>query len=108
MKAHLRRVRLSSRKAQIVAGLIRGKKAVEAVDLLRFTPQKSAKLFLKTLKSAMANAKENKGINPENLAIKTVVANPGTSYRRYLPSARGRALPLRKPTTHITIELSEI
>ena len=105
MKAHLRRTRISPKKANVVAGLIRGKSAQEALDILKFTPKKAAQLLYKTLKSAVANAENNDNAKPESLKVKTVLVNKGPFYKRYLPSARGRALPLNKPTSNITIEL---
>lgn len=105
MKAHLRRTRISPKKANVVAGLIRGKSAAEALDILKFTPKKGAQLLYKTLKSAVSNAENNDNQKPETLVIKTVLINKGPVYKRFLPSARGRALPLSKPTSNITIEL---
>lgn len=106
MKAHLRRTRISPKKANIVAGLIRGKSAEEALELLKFTPKKAAKTLSKVLASAMANAEQNDSKNRSDLMIKSVIVNKGPFYKRFLPSARGRALPLSKPTSHITIELT--
>lgn len=105
MKAHLRRTRISPKKANVVAGLIRGKSAEEALDILKFTPKKAAQLIYKTLKSAVANAENNDNVKADTLKVKTVLVNKGPFYKRYLPSARGRALPLNKPTSNITIEL---
>ncbi|HEY5714248.1 MAG TPA: 50S ribosomal protein L22 [Candidatus Gracilibacteria bacterium] len=107
MKAHLRRTRISPRKANVVAGLIRGKKASEALDILKFTPKKGAHMLHKALHSAVANAEHNGGKKRENLMIKEVIVNKGPSYKRHLPSTRGRALPIVKPTSHITITLEE-
>ncbi|PID70198.1 50S ribosomal protein L22 [bacterium DOLZORAL124_38_8] len=107
MKAHLRGIRMSPKKANIVAGLVRGMNAEKALDVLRFTANKPAQVLLKVLKSAVANAEHNDGKNRSNLVIESLIINKGPVYKRYLPSTRGRALPLRKPTTHITIELAE-
>ncbi len=107
MKAHLRRIRLSPKKANIVAGLIRGKAVAEALDTLKFAPQKAAATLYKTLHSAVANAENNEQKKRENLVIDSVIINKGPYYKRHLPSTRGRALPICKPTTHITIELTE-
>lgn len=106
MKAHLRRTRISPKKANLVAGLIRGKSAEEALELLKFTPKKAAKSLYKVLASAVANAEQNDSKSRSDLMIKSVIVNKGPFYKRFLPSARGRALPLSKPTSHITIELS--
>ena len=107
MKAHLRRIRLSPKKANIVAGLIRGKSAVEGLDILKFTPKKAAATIYKVLNSAISNAENNDNKKRENLIIDSVVINKGPFYKRHLPSTRGRALPINKPTTHITIKLAD-
>ncbi len=105
MKAHLRRTRTSPKKANIVAGLVRGKDAQEALDILRFTPKKSAALIYKVLQSAVSNAENNDGMSVDKLKVKSIIINKGPVYRRYVPSPRGRALPLSKPTAHISVEL---
>lgn len=105
MKAHLRRVRVSPKKANIVAGLVRGKSVSEALDTLKFTPKKSAKILYKVVHSASQNAVNNDGKKLEDLKIKSLIINKGPFYKRFLPSARGRALPLNKPTAHISVEL---
>ena len=105
MKAHLRGIRISPKKANIVAGLVRGKSAVEALNILRFTPKKASKLLYKVLHSAVSNAEHNGGANRDDLVIKQIIVNRGSFHKRHLPSTRGRALPIQKPTAHITIEL---
>ncbi len=107
MKAHLRRIRISPKKANVVAGLIRGKNAQEATDILRFTSNKGAKIIGKCLASAIANAENNHDKKREDLVIDEVIINKGPVYKRHLPSSRGRALPLSKPTTHISIYLKD-
>ena len=106
MKAHLRRIQISPKKANVVAGLIRGKNALQAQDILKFTPKKGAKIIGKCLASAIANAETNDGKNPSELVVDQVIINKGPVYKRFLPSARGRALPLAKPTCHISIYVS--
>lgn len=105
MKAHLRGIRISPKKANIVAGLVRGKTAKEALDILQFIPKKAAKMLYKVLHSAVSNAEHNGGKKRDDLVIKHVIVNRGSFHKRYLPSTRGRALPLHKPTAHITVEL---
>lgn len=107
MKAHLRRTRISPKKANVVAGLIRGKSAEEALELLKFTPKKAAKSLYKVLQSAVSNAEANDAQSRSDLMVKSVIVNKGPFYKRFLPSARGRALPLNKPTSHITVELAK-
>lgn len=105
MKAHLKGIRISPKKANIVAGLVRGKSAVEALNILKFLPKKAAKSLYKVLHSAVANAENNDGKKREDLVIKQIIVNKGAFYKRFLPSTRGRALRLNKPTAHISVEL---
>ncbi len=107
MKAHLRRTRLSPKKANIVAGLIRGKSVEDGLNILKFTPKKAAASLYKTLQSAVSNAETNDNKKRENLVIDSVIINKGPFYKRHLPSTRGRALPINKPTSHITIQLAD-
>jgi large subunit ribosomal protein L22 len=99
---------MSPKKANIIAGLVRGKKAEDALAILRFTPNKGATALYKVLHSAMANAVNNDDQKRETLFVKTIIVNKGSYLKRFLPSTRGRALPLAKPTAHITIELESI
>jgi large subunit ribosomal protein L22 len=105
MKAHLRKVQISPKKTNVVAGLVRGKDVVEALEILKFTPKKAAQYLCKVVHSAVANAEANDDQKRENLRIKEIIINKGPFWKRYLPSARGRALPIAKPTTHISVEL---
>jgi large subunit ribosomal protein L22 len=107
MKAHLRRVRISPKKVNVVAGLVRGKNALEALDILKFTNKKAATFLYKALLSAVSNAENNDGKTKESLFIKEIIINKGPVFKRHVPSARGRALPLNKPTAHISIELTD-
>jgi large subunit ribosomal protein L22 len=107
MKAHLNGISISPKKANIVAGLIRGKSVDEALNILKFTPKKAAKLILKVVASAVANAVHNDGKKQESLRIGQVIVNAGSFNKRFLASTRGRALPIHKPTAHITVELSD-
>ncbi len=108
MEAHLRKIRLSPKKANVVAGLIRGKSVNEALTILKFTPKKASQFLYKALHSAVSNAEQNDHLKRENLKIKEVVVNKAAFLKRFLPSTRGRALPLNKPTTHISVFLEKI
>ena len=105
MKAVLKQIRISPKKTNIVAGLVRQKSVVEALDFLRFTPKKAAGSLYKVIQSAAANAEENFGKKREDLKIESIIINKGPVYKRHLPSSRGRALPISKPTTHISVTL---
>jgi large subunit ribosomal protein L22 len=107
MKAHLNGIRISPKKANIVAGLVRGKSVDEALKILKFTPNKAAKVFFKIVTSAASNATHNDGKTLANLKIEQIIVNRGSYNKRFLPSTRGRALPIHKPTAHITVELSD-
>jgi len=106
MKAHLRDTRASQKKTNVVAGLVRGKNVVEALNILKFLPKKAAKLLYKVIHSAVANAEHNGDKKREDLVIKSIIVNRGTYMKRFLPSTRGRALRLNKPTAHISVELT--
>jgi large subunit ribosomal protein L22 len=100
--------RVSAFKARLVANEIRGYSLPEAMDVLKAMPQKSAKLILKTLHSAGANAKfQNPGIIEENLYIKKICVDEGPTLKRFRPRARGRASRIRKRTSNILIVLSD-
>ena len=105
--AKLRYQRLSPQKARLVADIVRGKSALQALSVLRFTNKKAAKYIEKTLKSAIANAEHNFGMNPDKLYISRILVDKGPVLKRVNPRAMGRADIIRKPTAHITVEVSE-
>ncbi len=105
-KAKLRFTRIGPRKARLVADLIRGKKSEEALNILAFTPKAAAKLIIKLLKSAIANADQKK-IDVDRLYVKTITVDQGPTMKRFMPRALGRATTIRKRTSHITIVLDE-
>jgi large subunit ribosomal protein L22 len=106
--ATLRFARISARKVKIVADLIRGKKADEALAIVKFTPKASSEILEKLLKSAIANAENNHGMNRGNLVVSEIYANQGPTMKRIRPAAKGSAVRIRKRTSHITIKLREI
>ncbi len=99
---------MSPRKVRLVAAVVRGKKVTPALDQLIFSPKWSSKPLAKLLKSAIANAKNNFGLKEDNLFIKTLTVDGGPTLKRWLPRAQGRATPLHKRTSHITITLGEL
>ena len=103
--AILRFARISARKVKIVADLIRGKKVDEALAIVKFTPKASSEIIEKLLKSAIANAENNNGMNPENLYVAECYANKGPTMKRIKPRAQGRAYRIEKRMSHITIVL---
>ncbi len=106
-KAVTRFVRLSPTKARLVADLVRGKSAVQALDILQFTNKKAAKIIKKTLSSAIANATNNFDMDEEKLYVSTIMVNQGPVLKRISPRAMGRADIIRKPTAHIIVAVSE-
>ena len=106
-KATLRYARISSRKVKIVADLIRGKKVDEALAIVKFTPKASSEIIEKLLKSAIANAENNHGMNRGNLIVSEIYANQGPTLKRIRPAAKGSAVRKRKRTCHITIVVKE-
>ena len=106
-KAQLRHARISARKAKIVIDLIKGKKANEAVAILKYTNKAAAPILEKLLKSAIANAVNNHSMDETKLYVAEAYANQGPTMKRIMPRARGRANRIRKRTSHITIVLKE-
>jgi large subunit ribosomal protein L22 len=105
--AKLTSARLSPRKTRLVVDMVRGKGIQTALNILRFTPQPSARLVAKLLNSAVANA-EQKGVSDvDRLFVKSIFVDGGTVLKRFLPRAMGRASKIRKPTSHITVVLAE-
>ena len=105
--ATLKYARISSRKVKIVADLIRGKSAEEALAIVKFTPKASSVIIEKLLKSAIANAENNHGMKSNKLYVDHIYANQGPTLRRIRPAAKGSAVRIRKRTSHITIVLKE-
>ncbi len=107
VRARLRFVRMAPRKARLVADLIRGKGSEEALNILTFTKKAAAKILIKLLKSAIANATQKKTVDVDRLYIKKITVDQGPTMKRYQPRALGRATMIRKRTSHITIVLDE-
>lgn len=103
----LRDIRIAPRKVRLVAGIIRGMDALAAVDQLSFLRKKSAEAIKKLLLSAVANAKNVYKIEKENLKIDQVLVNKGSTLKRWQPKAMGRATPIHKKCSHVTIVLVE-
>lgn len=106
-KAELRYSRISSRKIKIVLDLIRGKSALEAMTILKYTNKAAAPLLSKLLKSAMANAVNNNKMDEKKLVVAEGYSNQGPTLKRIMPRAQGRAYQIRKRTSHTTLVLKE-
>ena len=108
MKATLHSVRIAPKKANLIALLVRGMSVPDAVEALRLTHKKGARIIEKLLLSAMANASHNDKQNPQQMVIKSIVVNQGTAYRRGMPKARGQTRPYRKFLSHIDVVLGYV
>lgn len=107
-KAILRNVRIGPRKARLVADVVRGKPVSTALDTLRVMNRKAAPMLSKLIKSAMANATDRATVDVDRLIVSEVFVDGGYVLKRFLPRAQGRATPLHKRTSHITVKLTEI
>jgi ribosomal protein L22 len=104
--AHARYVRTSARKARMVCGHLRGKSVQEARAILAFTPREVARDWSKLLESAVANAESNHELLEDDLIVREAYADEGPTIKRFRPRAMGRATPIRKRTSHLTITLT--
>jgi len=108
--ARHRYARVTARKARLIADMIRGRSANEAIELLEFSPKRAAHFYLKVLRSAMANASQDEGVNLNRLVISDCRADDGPMLQnrlRWRAGPQGRAMPFAKKTSHLTVELSE-
>jgi large subunit ribosomal protein L22 len=106
--AHSKFIRISASKARLVANEIRGEELPYAIEILKAMPQKGARLILKTLFSAGANAKYRKpDISDKELYVKKIVIDVGPTLKRYRARARGRGTRIKKRTSNILIVLSD-
>lgn len=100
-------IRMSAQKMRLVANLIRGKKVGEALDILSFVPKASAPLISKTLKSAIANAGQKKGVDVDTLIVKNISVDEGPTIKRFRARAMGRGARILKRTSHLKIIVEE-
>ena len=107
VKAVTKYVRLSPKKARDFARTIQGKPVSQALALTQFSERKAAVLIGKTLKSAMANAENNAGLDVDDLVVKEAVIEDGPTMRRFWCGARGMAKKIAKRTSHVRIVLSD-
>jgi large subunit ribosomal protein L22 len=107
IRAHLRFLPISAQKVRLVTDLVRGKSANEALEMLRFVPNRAAVPVRKVLASAVANAEENFGVSRDDLFVATIYADeaPTRRWRRF--GARGRFKPILRRSSHVTVILRE-
>ena len=106
-RATLRGVRLSVDKGRLVADLIRGKKVDQALNILNFTQKKAAVIIKKVVESAIANAEHNDGADVDELKVKTIMVEQGTTLKRFQARAKGRGNRISKPTCHIFLTVGD-
>ncbi|HEX7620566.1 MAG TPA: 50S ribosomal protein L22 [Anaerolineales bacterium] len=107
IRAQLRYLSISAQKVRLVVDLVRGKNAVQALEMLRFAPQNAALPVGKLLASAVANAEENFGVSRDDLFVAKIFADeaPTRKWRRF--GARGRFKPVLRRSSHVTVVLRE-
>lgn len=105
MKAQLNTSRITPKKANLIAGMLREKSANEALEILKYTPKKAAKILYKLLNSAVSNAESNFKQDKASLVVKEIIINKGPTLKRGVSVSKGRVHPILKRTSHITVLL---
>lgn len=105
MKANANNIRISPKKLAVVAEVVRGMKAEDALKFLKFAPKKGANLLYKVVLSAVSNAQHNDNQNVADLYLGTLIVTKGIVYKRGRPVSRGRMHPILKRTSNIRLEL---
>lgn len=106
-QAVLKFVRLSPQKGRLLADLVRGKKVDEALNILKYSPQRAAGIVRKVLESAIANAENNDGADVDELKVSAIMVDEGPVMKRIRPRAKGRADRISKRTSHITVRVGD-
>jgi large subunit ribosomal protein L22 len=107
VKAVAKDTGISPRKVRPLVDMVRGKRVEEALALLRFSPTPTAQVVAKVVKSASANAENNFQMDPADLKIVSIFADEARTLKRFRPRARGRAAPILKRSSHITVIVAE-
>ena len=107
VSATVKRLRMSPRKARLVADQVRGKPVERAINILNFSNRKGAALVRKVVESAMANAENNEGADIDDLTVAAIAVNAGVTIKRFRPRARGRADRIFKRTCHVTVTVAD-
>src|SRR3989338_8908498 len=105
MKAILRNIRITPKKANLVAGMVRGEKVSEALQIIKFMPKKASQILYKVIHSAASNARNNFHQSMDDLYITKILVTKGPMFKRFMPVSRGRSHPIRKFTSHITVDV---
>lgn len=106
-QAILRKIRVSPQKLNLLASMIQGLNAKRAMDVLLFSKKRIAHEVRKTVQSAIANAQNNKGLDPDLLFIKQSYVGQSIKLRRFMPRGRGRSSSISKPFSHLTVVVEE-
>ncbi len=106
--ATLKNYRQAPRKVRLIAGLIKGREAKEALTILRFTPKRASLPIVKLLESALSNVKNAGASDKDSFRITNMTVDKGVVMKRSMPRARGRAFPIKKRTSHITITIERM
>lgn len=106
--AMLRGVRLSPQKGRLVADQIRGLAVDKALNILKYSPKKGARIIQKVVESAIANAEHNDGADIDELRITRIFVDQGPVFKRFRPRAKGRASKILKPTCHISVTVGDL
>ena len=105
--AKARDIGISPRKMQTLVNMVRGKKVDEALTILNFASTPKARIVAKVVKSAAANAENNFQMSPQDLKVVDIFADEARTLKRFRPRARGRASPILKRSSHITVIVSD-
>ncbi len=106
-RAKTKFLRVSPRKVRLVVDQIRGKEVEAALNILKFTPKRSAALVTKVLRTAIANAESTQSVDVDRLYVKQVTVDGAGMWKRFMPRAQGRATRIRKRLSHVTIVIDE-
>ena len=107
VKAITKDTGVSARKVRLLVNMVRGKKVNEALTILRFASTPTARVVAKVVKSAAANAENNFQMSPADLKIVSIFADEARTLKRHRPRARGRASPILKRSSHVTVIVAE-
>lgn len=107
VKATAKYIRISPQKTRLVMDQIRGMPVSNALEVLEFSPKKAAHWVRKTLESAIANAEHNEGADIDDLKVTAGFVDEGPTMKRWLPRAKGRATPILKRSSHITVQVGD-
>ena len=107
VRAQRKYIGLQPQKVRLVTDMVRGMRALDAINALSHMPQAAASEVKKTIQSAVANAEENESMAPEDMWVAQIFADEGPTAKRYRPGGRGRVKPILRRSSHITVVLEE-